>query len=178
MRLFVAVPVPEDIRERAAAAGREIALGGVVPVKPQNMHLTLRFIGEATEEDAKAIASALRAVRFAPFECAIRGVGAFPGGNYVRVVWAGCESKGALEALASAVAAALKGFGGDERFAAHLTIARVKRKADLGAFLEKRRAEDFGSFKADCFELVESVLAPGGPQYRVLAEFRAEGGDA
>jgi len=178
MRLFVAVPVPERIKERVAAIGREICQGGITPVRPENMHLTLRFIGTVSESDAMRAAKALQEVRFAPFECALRGVGAFPNEDYVLVVYAGCESGGALEALAKSVAGALRGFGGDERFSAHLTLARVKRKADLRQFLERHRPDEFGTFRADRFGLVSSVLGPGGPKYTIIATFMAEGGDA
>ncbi|MEW6722857.1 MAG: RNA 2',3'-cyclic phosphodiesterase [Candidatus Micrarchaeota archaeon] len=175
MRLFVAVPVPEELRAKAAALGEEIRQDGVVPVRPQNMHLTLRFLGDVAPQKLPEIKEKLGSVRFGRFGCALKGVGVFPNENYVRVVWAGCESGGGLEALAAKVAEALRGMGGDERFAAHLTIARVKKKLDLRAFLARHKDGDFGSFEAARFGLVESVLGgPKGPEYRTLAVYEAE----
>lgn len=175
MRLFVAVPVPGELRERAAALGKELPRDGITPVRPENMHLTLRFIGEVGENEAGEIEKALEGVGFEPFECELKGVGVFPNENYVKVVWAGCESGGKLEALAKAVADALRGHPGDDRFSAHLTIARVKRKVDLHDFLERHRADDIGTFTVSEFALVKSVLSPSGPEYATLAHFRARG---
>ena len=176
MRVFVAVRVPEAIREKAASLAPELGREGISPVRPANMHLTLRFIGEAQPAQVDEMKMRLGAVVFRRFRCDMRGVGVFPGESYVRVAWAGCVSGGALEALAKDVDAALKGFGGDERFSAHLTIARVKRKLDPRPFLQRHKDEEFGSFDVDSFELIESVLGgPDGPQYRTIAEFRARG---
>lgn len=173
MRLFVAVPVPQGLRERIAALGDELGQDGIVPVKPENMHLTLKFIGDTEERKLASLEQALRGIRFAAFGCTVKGVGVFPNENYVKVVWAGVESGGALESLAKDVQDALRGFGGDERFSAHITIARVKRKADLGGFLGKHRNDDFGQFTISSFELIESVLGPGGPKYSTIATFEA-----
>ena len=175
MRLFVAVPVPEALREGIALAGGEIAEDGISLVRPENMHLTLKFIGEVQPQALEEIKKRLEGVKFRKFSCRLRGTGAFPSGDYIRVVWAGGESGGALEALAQEVIAALRGFGKDERFTAHLTIARVKKKLDLKRFFEKHKEEDFGSFEVSSFELIESVLGgPKGPEYRTLAVFEAE----
>lgn len=173
MRLFVAVPVPEELRAKAAALGEEIRQDGIVPVKPGNMHLTLRFLGETDERKLAGLEQALRGIAFAPFGCTVKGVGVFPNEDYVKVVWAGVESDGKLKALAKDVIGALSGYGGDERFSAHLTIARVKRKADLKAFLEKHRSDEFGSFTASSFGLIRSVLGREGPEYSTLAKFEA-----
>jgi 2'-5' RNA ligase len=171
MRLFVAVPVPDELKERVASVGREIEGEGISLVRPGNMHLTLRFLGEVQPEKVHDIEDRLSGIAFAPFACSLRGVGAFPNPDYIRVVWAGCASGGKLEELAGRVMESLRGFGGDERFSAHLTIARVKRKTDLKAFLEKHKETDFGSFEAAGFRLVRSELGPGGPAYTTLSSF-------
>lgn len=175
MRLFIAVPVPKEIKEKVAALGKEITQEGIVPVKPDNMHMTLKFIGELDETKMGGMEERLEEVKFKAFDCAVKGVGVFPNENYIKVVWAGAESGGALEALAKAIIEAMRGYDGhDERFSAHLTIARVKRKVDLNAFLEKHKADEFGSFTVSSFHLMQSVLKPGGPEYSVLASFEAE----
>ncbi len=176
MRLFVSVPVPDELKAGVAALGDELPRDSVSLVRPENMHLTLKFIGETDEKGLSEIKSRLGSVRFAPMRCTLRGVGVFPSESYVRVVWAGCESGGALESLAKEVMSALKGFGKDEheKFSAHLTIARVKRKVEIGDFLNKHRNEDFGSFEADGFHLMQSVLKIAGPEYTVIETFRAQ----
>lgn len=173
MRLFVAVPVPEEVRRAVAAAGKEIAQEGVVPVRPENMHATLKFLGETPDAKLRDIEARLRKIAFAPFECTVKGVGAFPNERYIQVVWAGMESGGKLEALAGEVIGALSGYGGDERFTAHLTIARMKRKTDLQDFLQKHAGDVFGGLTVSRFELVRSELGPSGPKYTVVAAFEA-----
>ncbi len=176
MRVFVAVPVPPEVRAKAAAAGRELEGEGISLVRPDNMHLTLRFIGEVQPQEAERIALELEGVDFRRFPCVVKGVGVFPDEQYVRVVWAGVGSGGSLEALAAKVAQALKGHGGDERFSAHLTLARVKRKMDPRPFLERHRDEEFGSFEVSEFHLIESVLGgPAGPRYHVIGSYTAKG---
>jgi RNA 2',3'-cyclic 3'-phosphodiesterase len=173
MRLFVAVPVPEELRGKVAALGHEIAGEGIVSVKPKNMHLTLKFLGEVPDGGLERIVLRLGQLGFGRLTCTLKGVGVFPREDYVRVVWVGCESNGALEALAYDVSAALRGYGAEERFSAHLTIARVKRRIDPRPFLARHDGEVFGSFEADSIQLVKSILTPGGPEYITLAEFRA-----
>ncbi|MFH0736988.1 MAG: RNA 2',3'-cyclic phosphodiesterase [Candidatus Micrarchaeota archaeon] len=175
MRVFVSVPVPDDLLAKVSALGKELAQDGVSLVRPENMHLTLRFLGEMDEKRVGDVEQRLRAVRFGAFRCGLKGVGVFPDENYVKVVWAGCESGGKLEALAKDVMGALSGFGGDERFTAHLTIARVKKKIDAKPFLARHKDDGFGSFEVKNFHLMQSVLKPTGPEYSVLASFEAEG---
>lgn len=174
MRLFVSVPVPEEIRIRAAALSDELPADSINLIRPENMHLTMRFIGETA--DAAKITERLSMIRFSPFRCEIKRAGVFPSEDYVRVVWVGAESAGKLESLAKDVSGALAGFGKEEGegFSAHLTIARVKRKIDVRPFLSKHRDESFGAFTVAGFELVESVLGgAGGPVYKTVAGFRA-----
>jgi len=174
MRTFVAVPVPEALRRKVSALGLEIAAPGINLVKPDNMHLTLRFIGEIPDAQLADVKKQLGKVKFSRFSCRVMGVGVFPNESFVRVVWAGCLSDGALEALAKDVAGALGGYGGDERFSAHLTIARVKSRIDARPFLEKHMNEEFGTFEAKEFHLICSVLGAKGPEYTTLAVFKAD----
>jgi 2'-5' RNA ligase len=137
------------------------------------MHLTLRFLGEVPDGALPGIITRLGSVRFRAFSCSVKGVGVFPDEDHVRVVWAGCESDGALEALARDVSAALAGYGARERFSAHITIARADGGLDARPFLARHHGEFFGSFEADGIRLVKSILTPGGPEYITLAEFPA-----
>lgn len=179
MRVFIAVDVPEGIRRRAEGLGAEIRGDGIIMVRAENMHLTLKFVGEADENGLAEIRERLRSVRFRRFQCDIRGVGVFPKPDFVRVVWAGAESGGALESLAGSVASTLKGFGRDEgEFTAHLTIARVKRKADFRPFLERHKDEQLGSFEVAGFHLIESAIGGSGPRYTVIESYKAEDADA
>ena len=173
MRLFVAVQVPEELKKIAASLSKELPADAITPVKPENMHLTLRFIGEVDEKAKDEIVQRLEKIRFKMFRCTLRGVGVFPSEDYVRVVWAGVESGGALETLANDVIGALEGYGKEEerKFTAHLTIVRVRRKIDAAPFLKKHKDDVFGGFTIPRFELMESILGPSGPEYRLVKGF-------
>jgi len=174
MRLFVAVDVPVAVKEKVAALAEELPSDAITPVRPENMHLTMKFIGEVDESAKDAIVQKLESVRFKPFRCSIKGVGVFPNEDHVRVVWAGAQSDGALERLADDVISALKGYGKEEKFTAHLTAARVKKKIDVHPFLAKHRDDVFGEFEVSSFRLIYSELGPAGPRYTTIREFSAE----
>ena len=180
MRLFVAVPVPEELRAKAAELGKEMKVDkrALSFVKAGNMHLTLRFLGEIDDETVAEVRERLRTIKFERFECALRGIGAFPNENYVRIVWVGAESGGKLEALAKNVIHVLRGFGKEEKeeggqFSAHLTLARVKQRVDVREFIAKHKNDQFGSFEISEFHLIASVLKPEGSEYKVVEKFRA-----
>lgn len=172
MRLFIAVQVPQELRRKMAEIARELDMDGIRPVKEQNMHITLRFIGEVPDEKVGEIREQLGQVEFEKFDCLLKGTGVFPNENYVRVVWAGIESERKLEELSGKVNQALSGLPGDGKFSAHLTLARVKKKADVRDFVAGHQ-EDFGKFTVESFELVQSVLEPSGPKYTTVAVFNA-----
>lgn len=171
MRLFVAVPLPEKLRDKMGALAKEMKMDGIVPIKAENMHITLKFIGETNKENA--IEQELQRVQVRTFDCTAKGVGVFPNENYVRVVWVGIESMGELEKLAKEVQATLRVFGGDDKFSAHITIARVRKKVDLQEFLRKYNEEELGRFTVSGLELIESILQPGGSKYTTLAKYKA-----
>jgi len=170
MRLFVSVDVPNEIKNKVAELSKELPIDSIRAVKPENMHLTLRFIGDTPLSRLGELGEALRNVKFSPFRCKIKGVGVFPSENYIKVVWAGVESP-ELDNLAKEVIGALKGFGGDNKFTAHLTIARVRRKIDAGAFLEKHKDDEFGEFDVESFQLMQSILSRAGPSYSLISSF-------
>jgi 2'-5' RNA ligase len=172
MRLFIAVRLPEELRKKMAGLAKELDMDGIRPVKQENMHITLRFIGEVDEQKAKEIQEQLKSVEFEKFSCMVKGTGVFPNKDYVRVIWTGIESNGKLEELSAKVNNALHGIPGDGKFSAHLTLARVKKKVDVNEFIDKHQ-EDYGSFSVGSFELVQSVLGPEGPRYNTIAVFNA-----
>ncbi len=146
-------------------------------VPPQNIHITLRFLGDINQIMVEKIFEAMKKIRFKPFPVQIQGIGVFPSLNYPRVVWAGMtigseklkDVFGQLEQNISALGFEKDRYG----FSPHLTIARVrtgKNKAELGEFVTKKADYDFGSINANCLRLKRSILSPQGPTYSTLKE--------
>jgi 2'-5' RNA ligase len=176
VRLFVSVDVPQGLKERVAGLAKELPQDAITPVQPDNMHLTLRFIGGVPERMVGDIMRRLGEVEFRRFSVPLKGAGVFPNESYVRVVWAGCESP-ELNELAKKVVGALRGIGKEEErgFTAHLTIARVKKKIDPKPFLQKHSQDSFGEFDVPAFYLMRSELRPGvPPKYTIVAAFETK----
>lgn len=172
-RLFIAVEVPQQLRRRIYEFALQLRQDGIKLVEEENLHITLKFLGDIPAQKIPEIIEKLKRISISPFGCALRGVGVFPNPNYVRVVWVGVEGERLAE-LAGAVANELRGIGKEEDrpFSSHLTIARAKKKIDLRDFLEKNGNKEFGDYRVDAFSLFESTLAKQGPVYNKLASFR------
>ena len=185
IRLFVALALPQDVRCRL-----EGLRGGVPGARWQGaeqMHLTLRFIGEVDGTAFTEIRDALAGVEAAEFSLALQGVGCFPPRGRARVLWAGVAQNPALTHLRERTEAAVTGLGfaSDGRnFAPHVTLAR------LSSPVPPRRLQDFlsyhvlfrsGPFPVRSFELFSSHIGAGGAHYEVearypLASFAPDGG--
>ena len=147
-------------------------------VEPENIHMTLRFLGSITPSMAEKIFEEMKKVQFTPFDTKIRGVGAFPDIRYPRVLWAGIAEGGdQLRGIFKQLEPRLIGLGfapDPKGFNPHLTIARVRsgRNRDvLARFLEENEGYDFGVVRAECLRLKKSELTPRGPIYSTLKEF-------
>lgn len=181
MRLFVALNLPVEVRDRLAAAEDRLrrAQADVSWVRPENVHVTLKFLGETEAKRLERIRPALHEVARAgaPFAMGVSGVGSF-GGRVPRVVWVGVgEGADPLTQLAGRIEAALARVGVPKErrgFTAHLTLGRVRsaRNADaLVAALQELHGEAFGALTATRFDLMQSELRPTGSVYTVLEEF-------
>jgi len=172
MRLFVAIGVPEEAKAKIAEAAAALSGSGARMLPHGNLHITLKFIGEAGENGAREIEEALASVSFAPFVVKLRGAGAFPSEKFPRAIWIGGESGGAEELAANVEAAlAFLHFPKDKPFSLHLTVARSGGGADAGEFL--RNTGDVAKFEVRSFFLMKSELAPSGAKYLVAREYPA-----
>ena len=146
-------------------------------VKPENIHMTVRFLGDIHLPMVDAIHEEMKQISFAPFTVEFIGLGAFPKPNYPRVVWVGIR-KGAneLKDVFEQLEPRLRGLGfkpDTKGFSPHLTIARVRtgRNKDLLAELIKELENyEFGTVKAECLRLKKSDLTSRGPIYSNLRE--------
>jgi 2'-5' RNA ligase len=181
MRLFVAVPFPAEIKKRLGNLIDDWRKNGdkVGWVKKENLHLTLKFLGETALEQLEPLKKALaeNLTGEAPFSFSLCGAGAFPNLNRPRVLWVGVtDGKEKLAQLAQKVEAATAplGFAPEERgFSAHLTLGRVKDSRLSGGLLGQLRACAFEAKDVIVSEVVlfQSELAPGGSIYTPLAGF-------
>jgi 2'-5' RNA ligase len=173
-RLFVAIRPP--------AATRAIlldAMGGISGARWQSedqLHLTLRFIGEVDRHLARDIHAALGAVHQPGFEIALSGIGAFDRRGWPDAVWAGVSPHEPLKALHKKVDAALTrvGVAPDQRaFLPHVTLARLKRSSGtVGNLLEDAGGLTSPPFRVDHFGLFESMLTPDGAVYSLVERYR------
>ena len=181
IRSFLAFDIESDtVLNRLATAQKLLVQTGadLKLVEPQNIHITVRFLGNITPTMAEKIFEEMKKVPFAPFNVQINGLGAFPDLRYARVVWTGItEGADQLKSVFSQLEPQLRrlGFTPDHKgFSPHLTIARVKsgrNKAQLAEFITENANYDFGAIKAECLRLKKSDLTPNGPIYSTLKEF-------
>ncbi len=168
MRLFAGIRVPENDALRNVL--NELQRHGELKcVEPGNLHINLKFLGEVDEQRVAGINAALDALSgFGGFEVSLRGIGAFPNNNFVRVLWAGAESERlvSLAKLADAELAGL-GFKRGADYKAHVTLARVREKPGewIKSVLSDNAGRDFGTLSASEVLLIKSVLTGKGPQY-------------
>jgi RNA 2',3'-cyclic 3'-phosphodiesterase len=184
MRLFLAVGLPPEAADRVSDLRRKIeraaSVGGLRWVKPAQVHFTLKFLGEQPEESVRLVGEAAReaAKKAAPFSISLQGLGGFPSSQRPRTLWIGARAGTAeMTALAAALDALLaeRGFAKEQRpFAAHLTIARAKARADETAAaraIECAPAGEIAAFRATSFALMQSVSTPEGVKYVLLDSF-------
>jgi 2'-5' RNA ligase len=180
MRVFVALEIPSAVRENLAALLE--SLRAVSPqtrwVRAENLHVTLRFIGEVAEAKLAAIRGALASVLSEqPITLDFRGLGFFPSEKHPRVFWAGIEASPNLSVLAAEIDKAMEKLGvpvEKRPFSPHLTLARFeapKLPEKLRAAIQKNAARDFGSLRTTQFHLIESKLKSSGAEYTTVESF-------
>jgi 2'-5' RNA ligase len=192
MRLFVALDVDNDIRSRIARFLEGVR--GFAPearwVRAESLHVTLKFIGEKSDEETVTIKQALETIVADPFEMNFRGYGFFPGIRAPRVFWVGIEAGPKLASLAAKVDGNMAGLDiprEEHAFNPHLTLARGaggsgsprKQKDDgpnrkfqhLQEKLSALPAPEFGTMTTPEFFLYESRLSSAGARYTKLSQF-------
>jgi 2'-5' RNA ligase len=186
VRLFVALDVPEETREALAALIHrfETICRGARWVRAENLHITLKFIGEVDEAKFPEIKAILSRVNSRdPFEIKFHRFGFFPNEHHPRVFWVGMESGPSMAELAAAIDANLKPLGIPHEvksFRPHLTLARFKTPKGVSKLQEITSAleeQEFGRTTAREFHLYQSVLKRSGAEYTRLATFPFAGGN-
>ena len=178
MRLFVAAPLPSDVRDGLASLGA--GLPRARWVEPQNMHITLRFIGEVDKDAAEDADAALATVRHQAFDLGIAGIGHFGSGRKVRSVWAGVEGSDPLVHLRRKVGSALVRAGHapeHRKFHPHVTLARLKNTpaARVGDYAAAHNGFAMPPFRLEYFTLYLSLRGNERVHYEALAEYPLTG---
>jgi len=168
-RLFIAVPVADEVRRAAAGLIQELRASGADYkwVEPDNLHLTLRFLGATPLEGLPRIEELMRRAAQRPsFEVCFGGFGAFSSWQEPRVVWVGV-GRGAAEL--AAIAADLGPTDDEKPHSAHLTIGRMRSRRNLERLVKAAAAARFQELHQKIGEIVlyESFLTPQGPVYAV-----------
>lgn len=173
-RLFIGLELPGDVREALSRIARDVP--GARWVRPEQLHITLAFLGNVDAARQARLRDALQDVRLTPFALQLRGAGTF-GGARPRVLWAGLvEVPAALRRLHADVSAAIQDAGlvaDPAPFHPHVTLARLRegRRGDVQPFLDRHATTDFGGWQVTTFVLFRSVLSAQGSTYTV--ELRA-----
>jgi 2'-5' RNA ligase len=179
MRLFIAIEISPDVRAALAALLKEFrALAPQVKwVRPKNIHITLKFLGETHSSKLAALQAALSAIRSSqPVTLHFRGLGFFPNEKRAKVFWAGMEASPNLPSLAADIDQATHKLGfplEDRPFTPHLTLARFQPPGlpPKLATAQEAASREFGSLTAREFHLIESKLKPAGAEYTTLQSF-------
>ena len=179
-RGFMAVDI--DVFPKLLEFEKEIKETGanVKLVEPENVHITLKFLGDTNEsridEIDKIMKDAVKGID--PFNIQLKGAGVFPNQNYIKVIWIGIKQGEPIGLIARKIDEPLSkmGFKKEKRgFSPHLTIARVKSakgKDEILHVIEKYRDVQFVDIRVDSIKLKKSDLTPKGPIYTTLIDVK------
>ena len=179
IRTFIAIEIPEDIRNQIAELQSGLkGLGGKITwVKPENMHLTLKFLGETDESLIENISEKLEQVvlSFNQFEIKVKGIGVFPNFKRAKVFWVGTETdSNTLSELAKKIDQQINEFGYElekRQFSGHLTMGRVRDSRGIEPVIKKlQQVKNFtpGKFVVKEVLFIKSELSRQGPIYTLL----------
>ncbi len=172
MRCFFSIEPPESIKNELIKSQKEVKCNST-PVKKEQLHLTLLFLGEVDEKKVEILSEKLSGFKFPCFEILIKNAGAFPSEKNPRVFWIGAESE-EIENLHSQLKKIVQSIGiktEEIDFHPHLTLGRIKEKCDLKDWI-KQNKKSFGSFKTSKILLNRSVFEKNAVVHETLKEIK------
>ena len=181
IRAFLAIDLDDDLKPKINKIIREFKGidANIKYVDLLNLHFTLKFFGEIDTEGLDLISEKIENVvkDFKPFNIKIKGCGAFPNRNRIKVIWVGLDEDEILKNLHDRLDKEFNsiGFDLDRKFSSHLTIGRMKSakgKDEVKTTIEKYDDVDIGTMEVTGIVLKKSTLTPKGPIYEDLIEFR------
>lgn len=176
VRLFISLDLPKHLVDKLSLTQDTIKKTNLVTAsytKKENIHLTLKFLGEVKEKDIEDVQKALHTVPFSSFKVKITSLGVFSKES-IRIIWAKLDSIDLINLHTKIDSVLEHNFKREERFMSHITIARVKSVRDKKSLLiklENISLDEEGTI--DSFSLLSSKLTPGGPEYTILRKYPA-----
>ena len=180
LRAFLAIDVDEDIKAKMYKIIKEFKQidANIKYVDLENIHLTLKFFGEIDSEGIELLSSKIESVvsNFDKFTIKIKGCGAFPNTNRIKIIWLGIDGDEVIKQLHDELDKEFVkiGFDKDKKFSSHLTIGRMrnaKGKNKVKSTIEEFSEVEVGQMDVDRIILKKSTLTPAGPIYEDLKTF-------
>ena len=180
VRAFLAIDLDDDLKPKINRVIKEFKQidAKIKYVELMNLHLTLKFFGEIDTDGLELLGERIANVlsEFEPFNIRIRGCGAFPNDNHIKVIWVGIEDDETIMQLHDKLDAEFVklGFDKDKKFSTHLTIGRMKsakNKDKVKSVIEEFGDVEIGEMKVENITLKKSTLTPSGPIYEDLKVF-------
>ena len=178
MRVFVSIEISNNEVINSIKNFQKIIKIDAKPTELKNLHFTLQFLGEVSEQIIDKIIQSLNTIEFSKFDISLKGIGAFPKLKSPKIIWIGTDEKsgGEMIELSKKVEKALEplGFSSEKPFKPHITVFRIKKKvSDITKELEDYKTMDFGIQEITSIKLKKSELTPNGPIYSDLEEINA-----
>ncbi len=180
IRSFISFDISSDeilkkilkVQEKLAGTEADLKL-----VKPKNIHITMRFLGEISQESVEKVIEQMNEIKSKSFDIAFKEIGTFPNLKYPRVIWIGInKGSSELKEIHAQLEPRLRkiGFNPDKKgFSPHLTIARVRsgrNRKTLADVLGHIESYEIGIIRAEILKLKRSTLTPSGPIYSTMHE--------
>ena len=173
MRAFISIDMSKEVKKEILRIQKNLPKFYGKKTEPENLHLTLKFLGEIDNRKIEMVKEKLREIKFNKFYCEIDKIGVFSP-KFIKIVWLHLTN---CEGLQKEIDSALESlFEKEKRFMSHLTIARVKSIKDKRKFLENLKKIKIPKIKfiADNFRLKKSTLTEKGPIYKILETFELD----
>jgi 2'-5' RNA ligase len=180
LRCFIALELPEEVKKKIYVCIEKMKSAGadVKWIPPENLHLTLKFLGDTTEELLKSVNERLISLSKSHnrFSLQVSGAGAFPNIKYPKVVWLGIHDSEEIIKLQHDIDESMEGLGfkrDDKKFTPHLTIGRVKSMRNKDVLIKELatlKEADFGKIEVNNITMMKSELKPGGAEHSKLIE--------
>ena len=181
MRCFIAIELPEAVKSTLSGIEEELkkSKADVRWIKPDNIHLTLKFFGNIEEKKTEKIIEIMESIcnQYAPFTIEIKGMGTFPNIKSPRVLWVGIEGNDTLKTLQKEIENKMESIGferEDRAFTAHLTLGRFRSSIEKEGLLKAVKLHEkdtfVGSINVQSLSLIRSDLHPEGARYSKIID--------